>query len=276
MNARQRPIFSNSNVLKIASVNETSNGCSFGIHIEIQQICDNRGREQSNSMGVFLTDYCHDFCGRLVFLGTTANSLQDISGMNRRHSNAASALLVALCVAVGGCASSATVKVVEKSTFKLPTAISPGPQRPMDDYVPGVVNFGMISPTLWRGAQPTAEGLQALAAAGVKTVIDLREDDESADIPKGVHYIRLPASAWRSDGFDVLPVLKAIDDSPKPVFIHCREGRDRTGLAIAAYRLSHGMSVANTCQELENFHVNPWWRSLIEQRIHQLDRQKFD
>lgn len=197
--------------------------------------------------------------------------------MNRRQLFAACASSLLLCVAGFGCASSSrsplTETVVEKTTFTLPKSVSPGPQQPMDDFVPGVGNFGMISPNLWRGSRPTAEGLQALAAAGMKTVIDLRDDDESADIPAGVRYVRLPISAWQADQVDVARVLQVISTSTGPVFIHCREGRDRTGLAIAAYRLSQGMKPADACQELENFHVNPWWRKPIEERIYALDRK---
>ncbi len=147
-----------------------------------------------------------------------------------------------------------------------------GPQSPVDGAMPGVPNFGMISKDVWRGAQPTALGLRTLSDIGVKTIIDLREADESDAVPKGIRYIRLPVSAWRADQVDVHDVLEVIARSPKPVFIHCREGRDRTGLAIAAYRLKQGMSPADACQELRNFHVNPWWDGPIETRIYALSR----
>ena len=144
------------------------------------------------------------------------------------------------------------------------------PQFPRDNFIPGVQNFGFISADVWRGAQPSRQGLKTLAAMGVKTVIDLRYENESADIPPGVRYVHLPASAWHADLLDTVAVLAAIKTSPKPVFVHCMEGRDRTGLAIAAYRLSQGMSRDDALTEMYNFRVNIWWRSPITTRVRQL------
>jgi len=144
------------------------------------------------------------------------------------------------------------------------------PQMPRDDYVKGVQNFGFISADVWRGALPTAMGLKSLADLGVKTVIDLREDDESADIPPGVRYVRLPVSMWHADLVDAQAVLRTIQASPKPVFIHCLEGRDRTGLAIAVYRLTQGMGVDDVITEMQNFRVNYWWRETMRRRIREL------
>jgi len=141
---------------------------------------------------------------------------------------------------------------------------------PRDDYVEGVQNFGFISADVWRGAMPTADGMKSLAGLGVRTVIDLREDDESTDVPLGVRYIRLPVSMWHADLVDTDAVLAAINASPKPVFIHCLEGRDRTGLAIAAYRLTQGMSADDAMEEMLNFRVNFWWREPLSRRIREL------
>jgi protein tyrosine phosphatase (PTP) superfamily phosphohydrolase (DUF442 family) len=45
--------------------------------------------------------------------------------------------------------------------------------QPRDD-IPGVGNFAQISPVLYRGAQPTAEGFKELKKMGIKTVVNLR------------------------------------------------------------------------------------------------------
>src|SRR5438309_1501206 len=95
--------------------------------------------------------------------------------------------------------------------------------------VPGVGNFGEVTPEIWRGAKPTREGMQWLAERGVKTIIDLQMIDESADVPQGVRYVPIRVSMWECDCVDVAAVTRAIDESPKPVFIHCLAGRDRTG-----------------------------------------------
>ncbi|HEY8751709.1 MAG TPA: tyrosine-protein phosphatase [Tepidisphaeraceae bacterium] len=174
-----------------------------------------------------------------------------------------------------GCASTPAERHTETIVLHPPQSWKDGPQHPLDTAVPGVPNFGLISRDVWRGGQPSAQGLEWLAKLGVKTVIDLREEsDESTQIPSGIKYVRVPASQWHADNVNVREVLRAIDTSPKPVFIHCLQGRDRTGLAVAAYRLKQGMSAEQACTELENFHVNFWWDGPIVQRIHELDRLK--
>src|SRR4051812_15578594 len=88
----------------------------------------------------------------------------------------------------------------------------------------GVGNFGEVSPEIWRGGKPTREGMHWLADRGVKTVIDLQMEDESADIPRGVRYVPIRVSMMRCDCVDVSAVMRAIEESPKPVFIHCQAG----------------------------------------------------
>jgi len=41
--------------------------------------------------------------------------------------------------------------------------------------VPGAPNFFQVTSNLYRGAQPTSEGMKQLKAMGIKTVITLRE-----------------------------------------------------------------------------------------------------
>lgn len=148
------------------------------------------------------------------------------------------------------------------------------PQKPMDNYVPGVRNFGFISADVWRGAKPSPLGLNILKGMGVRTIIDLQESDESRDVPQGVLYVPMRVSQWKVPQVDTKAVLEAIEKSPKPVFIHCLEGRDRTGLAVAAYRLSRGMKMEDAIEELRAFRVNLWWRGPIEQRIRQLNAHR--
>jgi protein tyrosine phosphatase (PTP) superfamily phosphohydrolase (DUF442 family) len=120
---------------------------------------------------------------------------------------------------------------------------------------------------------PSAEGFASLARMGVRTVIDLQERDESSLVPAGVVYVPVRVSEWRCHRLDTAAVLRAIEASPKPVFIHCKEGRDRTGLAVAAYRLARGMPAEEAIAEVRRFGLNFWWRGAIESRIRGLARE---
>jgi protein tyrosine phosphatase (PTP) superfamily phosphohydrolase (DUF442 family) len=184
-------------------------------------------------------------------------------------------VLLLACVASYGCAApNDTVADAERPT---PVVLAPAPQRaegPFHDYVPGIRNFGFVSTDVWRGGKPSKAGLKHLAAMGVKTVIDLQMDDESADVPEGVKYVPIRVTLWAAEKLDVPAVLKALKESPKPVYIHCLQGRDRCGLAVAAYRLENGMSADEAIRELEQFGVNFVYNGTLKRRIRELERQK--
>jgi len=64
----------------------------------------------------------------------------------------------------------------------------------------GIDNFDKVSPTLYRGAQPTDEGFRTLASSyGVKTVINLRDSDDTHEAQivhdAGMTYIHIPLDA---------------------------------------------------------------------------------
>jgi protein tyrosine/serine phosphatase len=168
-------------------------------------------------------------------------------GMMRAY---AGLILVLLSVVAFGCAS------------RPPTSSQP---------VAGIDNFGIVSPDLWRGARPNIVGMQTLKQMGVKTIIDLEDRDASAEIPPGVNYVRLPVSPFRCDRVDGRALLNAIATSSRPIFIHCRQGRDRTGLAVAIYRCKvEGMSSADAIRELHAYNVHPWWVWSMESKIRAL------
>jgi len=114
--------------------------------------------------------------------------------------------------------------------------------------VPGVPNFHKVDDRFYRGGQPTSEGFRNLAAAGVKTVIDLRNIGEHSQAREeswvesdGMRYISVPMRELSApSNAQVARVLAILDDpSTGPVFVHCRRGSDRTGTVAACYRISH-------------------------------------
>jgi len=105
---------------------------------------------------------------------------------------------------------------------------------------PGLPNFFKVSDDLYRGAQPTAEGLKRLAEFKVKTVVNLRTgaSDRKALAGTGMEPVELPMDAWRPNEADVVAFLRAAADPQRtPVFVHCRHGADRTGMMVAVYRV---------------------------------------
>ncbi len=110
-----------------------------------------------------------------------------------------------------------------------------------------VYNFGQVSTTIYRGAEPSSVGVEELGAMGVKTVIDLREhsgatEQEKKEVEKlGMKYINIPLGQFSAPtDAQVEKVLKVLSRPDSGItFIHCRRGKDRTGTMIACYRIQH-------------------------------------
>jgi len=134
---------------------------------------------------------------------------------------------------------------------------------PCDDCVPGVINFAKVSPALWRGAQPSAEGFQQLERLGVKTVVNFRFDHDDLPLLQGtrIKYLRIPSFAFHPTEANIVSFLKVLEDPANwPVYIHCAQGRDRTGYNAAAYRLVfQGWDSNDAILEMHAFHFNRIW-----------------
>jgi uncharacterized protein (TIGR01244 family) len=117
--------------------------------------------------------------------------------------------------------------------------------RSQNDNLP---NFQKVDDHVYRGGQPSDRGFQDLAQLGIKTVVDLRDIGEhsQADEQKvveglGMRYVNIPMHGMSTPKDDqVTAILAVLNDTTRgPVFVHCRRGADRTGTAIAVYRISH-------------------------------------
>lgn len=104
----------------------------------------------------------------------------------------------------------------------------------------GCPNLCKVSDTLYRGAQPTAEGFANLKKLGIKTIVSLRDhhSDEALLAGTGLAYVSAATDTWELTSDKVAAFLRiAVDPNAAPVFVHCQHGADRTGAMVAAYRM---------------------------------------
>lgn len=142
----------------------------------------------------------------------------------------------------------------------------------------GAPNLHKVSDDLYRGAQPTVEGFRGLQQLGIRTVVDLRayHDDKEELGGVALEYVHISSHAWNAEDEDIVAFLKvAADKSRAPVFVHCLHGADRTGTAVAAYRIVvQGWTKEEALMEMTqrgfNFHG---WPNLVSY-IRKLDVER--
>ena len=160
---------------------------------------------------------------------------------------------------------------------------------------------GLIAPrALFRS--PRLDGLDAsgwrqVVDSGVRTVVDLRNDDEVAQLPlrpAGLRVIRSPVEDQGDAAFmaawgpllgspDYYPealrrwpsliaeAVAAVADAPDGgVLVHCAAGRDRTGLIVALVLRVAGVAVDDVLDDYEVGvrEINLWFRTNADREPH--------
>ncbi len=153
-----------------------------------------------------------------------------------------------------------------------PSASMPAaPAACANDLGSPIPNFCVVTPkVLWRGAKPAQDGAAWLIQRGVRTIVNLEllHDDrgvfgEAKPANSGRHaagYFRIAdwepnvvlAPALLDD--HVAHFLAVVGEQPKPVYVHCRSGQNRTGVMVAAYRvIVEGMSADQAIEEMGRY-----------------------
>jgi protein tyrosine/serine phosphatase len=129
-----------------------------------------------------------------------------------------------------------------------------------------IKNFGQMDERYYRGAQPEVGDYQSLADLGVKTVIDLRNDptdyEKGAAEAVGMKYVNISMSGWKSPKDADLQTFLALLNDPATgtVFVHCKAGIHRTGVAGAVYRFTkYGWGFDQAYQEMKNYEFSTGW-----------------
>jgi len=129
-----------------------------------------------------------------------------------------------------------------------------------------VDNFGQVTDFYYRGAQPKGDEYNQLAAIGVKTVIDLRDDpkDYARELTAhaGMKYVNLPLSDKDYPPPDTASrFLSLVNDKENwPVYVHCAGGRHRTGAMTAIFRMTvQGWDADRAYGEMKDYDFYTRW-----------------
>ena len=127
-----------------------------------------------------------------------------------------------------------------------------------------IYNFGKVGDDYYRGGQPLGDQYAQLAALGVKTVINLtneedgREDEKALVEKNGMTYLNIPMSTRKAPTADEIATFMAAVNAEGAVYVHCVGGRHRTGVMTAVYRMTmDGLSGDQAFKEMKQFKYGP-------------------
>jgi protein tyrosine phosphatase (PTP) superfamily phosphohydrolase (DUF442 family) len=130
-----------------------------------------------------------------------------------------------------------------------------------------IKNFGQMDERFFRGAQPKTEAdYKALAAMGIKTIIDLTDDPKDYEKPMaesaGMKYVHIPMIAKKYPTQEATEAfLKTVNDPETGKFyVHCAGGRHRTGAMGAVYRYeNYNWTFDQVYKEMKDFDFYTRW-----------------
>ncbi|HSQ60038.1 MAG TPA: tyrosine-protein phosphatase [Acidobacteriota bacterium] len=180
---------------------------------------------------------------------------------------AAALVAAALALSGPGAALRADARILER--------LSTSSGRPLalaKPEVTGIENFAEIEPGLARGGRPTAAGIEYLRSSGYRTVVTFLDDAGEREALKraGIECVSIPLRAGPFSAAIPTPeerrrFLEAVSDpSRRPLFFHCKRGKDRTGAMAAILRIERdGWTAVEAVQEMRAFGFSAHYKGLL-------------
>jgi protein tyrosine/serine phosphatase len=129
-----------------------------------------------------------------------------------------------------------------------------------------IKNFGRMDERFYRGAQPKEADYRSLAALGIKTVIDLRDDAKDYEKPAvealGMRYVNIPMSDKDYPREEQIEAFLKLANDPETgaFYVHCAGGRHRTGVMGAVYRFTkYGWDYDRVYKEMKDYDFYTRW-----------------
>jgi len=135
-----------------------------------------------------------------------------------------------------------------------------------------ICNFHQVDRDAYRGGRPRPSAYAKLAALGIRTIVNLEESKHANQERAAIEDLNRKLTPERRINFISFPInnteinvpgvdaartqalFQQIRDAPKPIFIHCYYGKDRTGAVLVLYRLARNeMSFEGAYQEAMHY-----------------------
>lgn len=147
-----------------------------------------------------------------------------------------------------------------------------------------IPNLRQVKPHIYSGGLPKPQGLDFLKELKTKTIISFRSEipeyEQNFIQENNINLIRIPLSIYKkpTDEQVFLFLETMINKNNLPIYIHCKDGRDRTGAMIAVYRtIVDGLGPKESYKEALKFGFWPYrGDDILKDYIHQLkDKKEF-
>jgi protein tyrosine/serine phosphatase len=127
-----------------------------------------------------------------------------------------------------------------------------------------IFNFARVSDAYYRGGQPLAGHFVELQALGIKTIVNLTNEEDGRPEERalaethGMRYVSIPMSTRKPPTDAQIAAFLAAVDEEGAVYVHCVGGRHRTGVMTAVYRMTRdGLTGEQAFKDMKQYKYGP-------------------
>jgi len=142
-------------------------------------------------------------------------------------------------------------------------------------------NLHYVANNIYRSGIVTEGNFEVVKKLEIKSIISMKLNNNDNEIERklaenaGIKYFNEPIllaniTSYTKRQFYIVEHM--LHKMTQPTLVHCTHGSDRTGIAIAMYRIWHcGFSYAEAIIEMEKYGFNPvfsYWKHFLQEIAH--------